>query len=29
MEPADPWLRYIEPEYRDRALQIKVGHMDL
>jgi len=24
MEPADLWLRYLEPEYRDRALQIKV-----
>jgi len=28
IEPADLWLRYIEPEYRDRALQIKVGHRD-
>jgi predicted TIM-barrel fold metal-dependent hydrolase len=24
MEPADLWLRYIEPEHRERALQIKV-----
>src|SRR5262245_6943452 len=24
MEPADLWLRYMEPEYRDRALAIKV-----
>jgi uncharacterized protein len=24
MEPADLWLRYLEPEFRDRALQIKV-----
>jgi predicted TIM-barrel fold metal-dependent hydrolase len=24
MEPADLWLRYLEPEYRDRALEIKV-----
>jgi predicted TIM-barrel fold metal-dependent hydrolase len=24
MEPADLWLRYLEPGYRDRALQIKV-----
>ncbi|HXK22800.1 MAG TPA: amidohydrolase family protein [Myxococcota bacterium] len=24
MEPADLWLRYLEPEYRDRALQIQV-----
>jgi predicted TIM-barrel fold metal-dependent hydrolase len=24
MEPADLWLRYLEPKYRDRALQIRV-----
>ena len=24
MEPADLWLRYLEPEFRDRALQIRV-----
>jgi len=24
MEPADLWLRYLEPEFQDRALQIKV-----
>ena len=24
LEPADLWLRYIEPEYRDRSLQIRV-----
>lgn len=29
LEPADMWERYLEPEYRDRAIRIKVdskGH---
>ena len=23
MEPADLWVRYLEPEYRDRAIRIE------
>ena len=25
LEPPDLWERYLEPEYRDRALRIRVG----
>ena len=25
LEPPDLWERYLEPQYRDRALRIRVG----